>query len=67
MLSLAADLKALRPESCIVLGGPEVSFDEERFTALPFVDSVIKGEGEDAMLRIAKAVKNKKAPVLAET
>lgn len=62
MLSLAADLKALRPESCIVLGGPEVSFDEERFTALPFVDSVIKGEGEDAMLRIAKALKNKKAP-----
>ena len=45
MLSLAADLKALRPNCCIVLGGPEASFDEERFTALPYIDCVIKGEG----------------------
>ncbi|MBQ8342405.1 MAG: DUF4080 domain-containing protein [Clostridia bacterium] len=62
MLALAADLKALRPTACIVLGGPEVSFDEERFTALPFVDCVIKGEGEAAILTVAETIKNKKAP-----
>lgn len=62
MLALAADLKALRPNACILLGGPEVSFDEGRFTALPFVDCVIKGEGEEAVLRVAEAVKSKKTP-----
>ncbi len=53
MLALAADLKALRPHSRIVLGGPEVSFDTERFTALPFVDAVLTGEGEAAMVKAA--------------
>ena len=62
MLSLAEDLKALCPQCRIVLGGPEVSFDEERFTALPYIDCVIKGEGEEAILAVAEAVKSKKAP-----
>ena len=61
MLSLAEDLKALRPDCRIVLGGPEVSFDEERFLSLPFVDCVIRGEGEEAIVLAADAVKNKKA------
>ena len=52
-LALAQDLKALRPDCRIVLGGPEVSFDTERFTALPFVDCVICGEGEEAVLQMA--------------
>ncbi len=47
MLSLAADLHALRPECRIVFGGPEVSFEEESFFAAhPYVDSIIAGEGE---------------------
>ena len=62
ILALAADLKALRPDACIVLGGPEVSFDEARFTALPFVDCVIKGEGEEAIVAVAKTIQAKKAP-----
>ncbi len=61
MLSLAEDLKALCPHCRIVLGGPEVSFDVERFTALPFVDHVIVGEGETAIVQLAEAVKNQKA------
>ena len=56
MLALAEQLKALLPESRIVLGGPEVSFDTERFTALPFVDCVITGEGEVAIVEAARAV-----------
>ena len=53
MLALAADLKAIRPDRHIVLGGPEVSFDTERFTSLPFVSTVLTGEGEDAMVKLA--------------
>lgn len=62
MLSLAQNLKALRPDCHIVLGGPEASFAEERFTALPFVDTVIRGEGEEAIVTVAKALAHKKAP-----
>ena len=53
ILALAADLKAIRPDRHIVLGGPEVSFDTERFTSLPFVSTVLTGEGEDAMVKLA--------------
>lgn len=53
MLSLAASLKALRPDCRILLGGPEVSFDTERFEALPFVDCVVTGEGEEAICTLA--------------
>ena len=56
MLAMAENLKALRPDCRIVLGGPEVSFDAERFTALPFVDSVLTGEGEDAIVTVARLV-----------
>ena len=56
MLTLAEDLKTLRPDACIVLGGPEVSFDTERFAALPFVDCVITGEGEEAIVTAAQVL-----------
>lgn len=52
MLCLAERLKALRPDARIFLGGPEVSFATERFTALPFVDHVIVGEGEVAVVEL---------------
>jgi len=46
MLELAASLHEILPDSKIVLGGPEVSFAEERFDGLSFVDAVVLGEGE---------------------
>lgn len=61
-LSLAADLKAIRPDCSIVLGGPEVSFDTDRFTSLDFIDTVITGEGEGAIVSLAKALTEGKAP-----
>ncbi len=45
---LCVDLKKIKPECSIWLGGPEVSFDENEY---PFADKIICGEGEDAMLR----------------
>ena len=46
---LARDLKALLPGARIIFGGPEVSFyGDEFFYSHPYVDSLIKGEGEEA-------------------
>ncbi|MBR7181580.1 MAG: DUF4080 domain-containing protein [Clostridia bacterium] len=56
ILALAADLATLRPDAKIVFGGPEVSFDTDRFTALPFVDTVVVGEGEEAIVALAELV-----------
>ena len=55
MLDIAADLKALLPDSRIVFGGPEVSFETGRFD-LEFIDHIVRGEGEDAMVRICDAI-----------
>ena len=56
MLDIAADLKALLPESKIVFGGPEVSFGCERFD-FDFIDYIVRGEGEDAIVTICDAIK----------
>lgn len=56
MLALAEDLKALRPAAKILFGGPECSYDTGRFTTLSFVDAVLTGEGERAIVRAADAV-----------
>ncbi len=49
MLELGESLKQLLPASKLLLGGPEVSFDCQRFERLPFVDAVISGEGESVL------------------
>ena len=47
MLLLARELKSLLPECRIILGGPEVSFeDEDFFTEHPYISTIISGEGE---------------------
>ena len=57
MLDLAADLKALLPNSKIVFGGPEASFECERFES-DFIDYIIRGEGEEAIVKLCDAIKN---------
>ena len=57
MLDIAADLKALLPDSKIVFGGPEASFERERFN-LDFIDYIIRGEGEEAIVKLCDAIKN---------
>ncbi len=59
MLTLAENLKALRPDAIIVLGGPEVSYDSERFD-LPFVDCVIRGAGETALPSLCADIRDSK-------
>ncbi|MBE6622841.1 MAG: DUF4080 domain-containing protein [Ruminococcaceae bacterium] len=52
---LAASLiKKLIPGCTVVFGGPEVSFEDETFLDQnPFIDYVIRGEGEEAIVEIA--------------
>lgn len=55
MLALAANLRELCPDAKIVLGGPEISFEDESFfDRCPFVDNIIAGEGEDAFVAYCK-------------
>ncbi len=39
-------LKAVRPDVTVILGGPEVSYNAETYTARPDIDYVVRGEGE---------------------
>ncbi len=57
MLTLAQTLKGLLPKSRIVLGGPEVSYGLERFEDASWIDAIVRGEGEEAMLSLCKAIK----------
>lgn len=45
-LDLCSRIKALNPETKILLGGPEVSYEWEEIIALTHVDYIICGEGE---------------------
>ncbi|MBI1921827.1 MAG: DUF4080 domain-containing protein [Geobacter sp.] len=48
-LRLVSDLKKVRPETFIILGGPEVSYGTfELMERNPAVDCVVRGEGETA-------------------
>ncbi len=56
MLSLGRDLKALLPNSKWICGGPEVSFDTERFADMDCIDHIIAGEGEEALPALCKSI-----------
>ncbi len=45
-LSVAQKIKSLNPNTKILLGGPEVSYEWEEVIALPYIDYIITGEGE---------------------
>ncbi len=55
VLDICKSLKKLRPHRKIVLGGPEASFDAERLLEkYDFLDCIICGEGEKAVLEYIK-------------
>lgn len=61
MLSYARELKKLKPDSYIIFGGPEVSFENEAFlSSHPYVDILIRGEGEAVIADVCKSPKNYK-------
>ncbi len=58
MYALASDLKHIAPGTKIVFGGPEVSYETERFDSFSFIDAIICGEGEKAMVDLCLAIEN---------
>ncbi len=50
---IIAQYKLISPETIIIAGGPEVSFEWEEFLKEnPFVDYLVLGEGEDSLNRL---------------
>ncbi len=57
VLELCQNLKQLKPECTIILGGPEVSFDAEKvLLENQFIDFVVCGEGEIAIPELVENV-----------
>lgn len=71
-LRLAADLKKVRPETVIVLGGPEASYGAfELLERQPAVECIVRGEGEATFRELVDTMlesggKNTGSPSLAE-
>jgi anaerobic magnesium-protoporphyrin IX monomethyl ester cyclase len=52
-LKLASDLKRVRPETFIILGGPEASYGVfELMERQPAIDCVVRGEGEETFREV---------------
>ena len=45
-LIVAKKIKELNPNTAILLGGPEVSYEYNDIISLPYIDYIITGEGE---------------------
>jgi len=58
VVKLIGDLKKARPECTIIVGGPEVSYEgsENEFYSIG-ADFVVKGEGEEILPLLLKAIK----------
>ncbi len=57
VLKLCKALKQLRPQTLIVLGGPEVSYaPSELMNGHKYIDIVLMGEGEETFPRLIKAL-----------
>lgn len=55
ILTIAENLKKVLPKVHIFFGGPEVSYDaEERMKEYPFIDFIIRGEGEETFQEVAE-------------
>ncbi|WP_353894143.1 B12-binding domain-containing radical SAM protein [Proteinivorax hydrogeniformans] len=53
VLKICQSLKQILPNTAIILGGPEVSYEgKEFFNQHPYIDYIIKGEGEENFPKI---------------
>ncbi len=58
-LSLCRKIKVTRPETIIILGGPEVAYDQQSvLEGCDFVDYVLSGEGEIILPKLLESVSN---------
>ncbi len=57
MTAFADDLKKICPHSKIIFGGPEVSYNTDYYSKLPFIDCVISGEGEESFTEVCEKIR----------
>jgi hypothetical protein len=57
-LEVAKKIKEYNPNTTILLGGPEVSYEYENVIALPQIDYIIVGEGETPFTEFIKSFPN---------
>jgi radical SAM superfamily enzyme YgiQ (UPF0313 family) len=55
-LQVVADLKRLRPELTVIIGGPEVSYECDQQEIVQLADHVITGEGDLAFANLCREV-----------
>ncbi|SHH03069.1 Radical SAM superfamily enzyme YgiQ, UPF0313 family [Thermosyntropha lipolytica DSM 11003] len=57
ILQLVSDFKKVAPDTIIILGGPEVSFDSEQLLSqYEDIDIIIRGEGEITLKEVLEAI-----------
>jgi len=57
ILAICDDYKRVSPQTSIILGGPEVSYDaDEILLSHPGVDFIIRGEGEESLAELLAAL-----------
>ena len=61
-LELVADLKRLRPELIVIIGGPEVSYECDQQEIAPLADYVITGEGDLAFADACRQILARNPP-----
>jgi radical SAM superfamily enzyme YgiQ (UPF0313 family) len=61
-LQLVSDLKRLRPDLTVIIGGPEVSYEIERQEICAMADYVIAGEGDLAFAELARRLLSGERP-----
>ena len=59
---LVADLKRVRPETVVVLGGPEVSYESAGQPIVEMADYVIAGEGDIAFRELCRQIREGSPP-----
>lgn len=63
-LKVAADLKRLRPDLIVVVGGPEVSYETEQQEICRLADYVIRGEGDIAFGELCASLLSGRRPLM---
>lgn len=63
-LHLCSMIKAVRPDTKIILGGPEVSYTaRELLEDHPYIDYIVQGEAEEVFTAFVKAIRTGQSPV----
>ncbi len=60
---LAAELKRVRPDVLLILGGPEVSYESESQEIVRLADYTITGEGDLTLLQVCRQLLDGERPV----